>query len=76
MVIAQIFNPTAELVVPIEMLTIEAKAKAETYIVTIEAKISNISFHSSSFKYFFHHYCHTYQKQLKELILYQKWIIF
>ena len=76
MVIAQIFNPTAELVVPIEMLTIKAKAKAETYIVTIEAKISNISFHSSSFKYFFHHYCHTYQKQLKELILYQKWIIF
>ena len=55
MVIAQIFNPTAELVVPIEILTIEAKAKAETYTVTIEAKISNISFHFSSFKNFFHH---------------------
>ena len=36
---AQIFNPNAELVIPIGILTKEAKVKIETHTVTAEAKI-------------------------------------
>ena len=38
-VIAQIFNPIAELVIPIGMPIKEAKAEMETHPVTVEAKI-------------------------------------
>ena len=38
-VIAQIFNPTPELVILIGIPTKEAKVEIETYPVTIEAKI-------------------------------------
>ena len=42
-VIAQIFIPTADFVIPAGIATIEAKAEVETDPVTIEAKISNSS---------------------------------
>ena len=38
--IAQIFNPTAELVIPTRTQTNEANAKIETQQLTVEAKIS------------------------------------
>ena len=38
--ITQIFNPTAELVIPMGILTKEAKAEMETHPRTIETKIS------------------------------------
>ena len=38
-VIAQIFNPIAELVVPIGILTKELEVKVETHTATAEAKI-------------------------------------
>ena len=38
-VIAQIFNPIAELIIPIGMPVIEAKAEMETQPVIVEAKI-------------------------------------
>ena len=40
-VIAQIFNPIAELVILIGIQTKEAKAEFETHPVIVEAKISN-----------------------------------
>ena len=40
-VIAQIFDPIAELVIPIGILTKEAKAEMETHPVIVEAKIRN-----------------------------------
>ena len=42
-VIMQIFNPIAELVIPIEIPTKEAKAKMETHSVTVEIKVSKSS---------------------------------
>ena len=39
-VIAKIFTTTAERVIPIGMLTKEAKAEIETQLVTVETKIS------------------------------------
>ena len=41
--IAQIFNPIAELVIPIEIPTKEAKAEMEMHPVIVEAKIRNCS---------------------------------
>ena len=41
--IAQTFNSTAELAVPIRIPTKEAKAEIETHPVTAEAKISKCS---------------------------------
>ena len=38
---AQIFNPIAELVIPIAVPTKEAKAEMETHPVIVENKISN-----------------------------------
>ena len=42
-VIAQIFNPIAELVIPIGIPTKEAKAEMETHPVIVEAKIRKCS---------------------------------
>ena len=42
-VIKQIFNPTAELVIPIGIPAKEAKAEMETNHVTVEIKISKRS---------------------------------
>ena len=42
-VIAQLFNPTAELAVPIEILTSEVKAEIETQLVIAESNKSNCS---------------------------------
>ena len=42
-VIAQIFNPIAELVIPIGILSKEAKVKIKTHPVIAEAKIRNCS---------------------------------
>ena len=39
-VITQIFNPTAELVIPIEIPTKETKAEIETYPVIVENAMS------------------------------------
>ena len=41
-VIAQIFNPTAELTMTIRITTKEAKAEMETHPLTAEAKISKV----------------------------------
>ena len=43
MVITQIFTPIADLVIPIEVQTKEAKAKTETHPVIVEIKISEYS---------------------------------
>ena len=42
-VIAQIFNPITELVIPIGIPTKEAKAEIETHPVIVEAKIRKCS---------------------------------
>ena len=42
-VVAVIFNPTAELVIIVGMVTKEAKAEIETHSVIAEAKIKNSS---------------------------------
>ena len=42
-VITQIFNPIAELLIPIGIPTKEAKAEMETHPVTVEIKISKCS---------------------------------
>ena len=42
-VIAQILNPTAELIIPIGIATKEPKAEMETHLVTVEIKISKCS---------------------------------
>ena len=42
-VLAQIFNPIAELVIPIEISTKEAKAEMETHPIIVEAKIRKCS---------------------------------
>ena len=42
-VITQIFNPTAELVILIQIPTKEAKAEMETHPLTVEIKISKCS---------------------------------
>ena len=42
-VIAQMFNPIAELVIPIGIPTEEAKAEMETHPVILEAKIRKCS---------------------------------
>ena len=42
-VITQIFNPVAELVIPIGLPTKEAKAEMETHPVIVESKISENS---------------------------------
>ena len=47
-VIAQIFNPTAELVLAIEIPTKEAKAETETHPEITEAKISICSIYSKA----------------------------
>ena len=41
-VITQIFNPTAELIIPIGILSKEAKAEMETLSVIVEAKIGKV----------------------------------
>ena len=41
--IPQMFNPTAELVIPIETQANEANAEIETQPVTVETKISKFS---------------------------------
>ena len=41
--LCKLFNPTAELVVPIELLNKEAKVHRETHPVTLEAKIRECS---------------------------------
>ena len=41
--IAQMFNPTAELVIPTKIVTNEANAEIETQPVTVETKISKFS---------------------------------
>ena len=41
--IAQIFNPIAEIVIPIRMQTKEAKAEKETHPVIVEAKTRKCS---------------------------------
>ena len=41
-VIAQIFNPIAELVIPIEIPSKEAKTEIEIHLVAAEAKMFNI----------------------------------
>ena len=43
MVITQIFTPIADLVIPIEVQTKEAKTKTETHPVIVEIKISEYS---------------------------------
>ena len=40
---ALIFNPNADLIMPIEIPTKESKAEIETYPVTADAKISKCS---------------------------------
>ena len=45
-VITQIFNPIAELVIPIGIPTEEAKTEMETHPVTVEIKISACSISS------------------------------
>ena len=42
-VVTQIFNPVAELVIPIRIPTKEAKAEMETHSVIAEIKISDYS---------------------------------
>ena len=42
-VIAQIFNPITELVIPIGIPTREAKAEIGTHLVIVEAKIKKLS---------------------------------
>ena len=42
-VIPKIFNPTAELIIPIEIRTKEAKAEIQTHPMIAETKISNCS---------------------------------
>ena len=42
-VIAQIFNPTAELVISVGTPLKEAKAETETHLVMVEAKTRNFS---------------------------------
>ena len=42
-VIAQIFNPTAELVMPTGIPTKEGKVEMETHPVTVETKINQCS---------------------------------
>ena len=42
-VIAPIFNPTAELTIPMGILTKETKAEIETHPLTVEAKVSSYS---------------------------------
>ena len=42
-VIAQIFNPTAKLLIPIGIPTKEAETEIGTYLVTTEAKIRKCS---------------------------------
>ena len=39
----QIFNPSAELVIPIKIPTKEAKAETETHLVIVEPKIRKCS---------------------------------
>ena len=41
--IAQIFNPIAELVIPVEIPSKEAKAEIQIHPVTVEAKIRKYS---------------------------------
>ena len=38
-IIAQIFNPIVELIIPLEILTNEAKAEMEIHTVTAETKV-------------------------------------
>ena len=42
-VLNQIFNPTADLVIPTGIVTTEAKAEMETHSVFVETKISKCS---------------------------------
>ena len=42
-IIAQIFNPIPELIIPIRIPTKEAKAEMETHPITVETDISNCS---------------------------------
>ena len=42
-VIAQIFNPTAELLLPAKTQTNKANAETETHLVIVESKISSCS---------------------------------
>ena len=46
-VIAQIFNPTSELAIPLVILTKEVKAEMETHAVNIEAKIIGVQCNST-----------------------------
>ena len=41
--IAQIFNPTAELIIPLQISSKEAKAEIEIYPVTVDVKIRKCS---------------------------------
>ena len=42
-VITQIFNPVAEILIPVEIPTKEVKAENNTHSVTVQIKISNYS---------------------------------
>ena len=42
-VITQIFNPVAEILIPVEIPTKEVKAENNTHSVTVKIKISNYS---------------------------------
>ena len=48
-VIAQIFNPIAELVIPTEVWTKKAKAETETHPVIVEITISMYSIYFQTF---------------------------
>ena len=51
-VIIHIFNPIAELIIPIVIPTKEAKAETETHPLTAETKISKCSYNSKLYKPF------------------------
>ena len=42
-VITQVFNPVAEILIPVEIPTKEVKAENNTHSVTVQIKISNYS---------------------------------
>ena len=71
--ITQIFNPTAELVIPIGTRNNEANAEIETQPVTVETKISKFS---TKFKYlhvfFIFHSLNHYVFNLKDNFLFHQ----
>ena len=61
-VVTQTFNPIAELVIPIEIPTKEAKVETETHLVIVEITISVISaqYNSKLYKLFYASYSLTH----------------